>query len=399
MREKLVIYLHTHDYQRPSWAIVNAEGIVRQHAIQDDVRGLAQIGEEKEIIVIIPAEDVLLMTSKLPKMNRSRLRQALPYALEEQLIADVETLHVVIAHDQGNDHLPVAIVAHQKMQQWLALLQAWGIKPDVLIPASLVLPWENGKWSVLIQDTAVIRTGMYQGWGCDKNNFNELFTIALSLAVDIPQQVNVRHDGREKLSLSFITNENILQPEQWIRELAIEAAKVLPINLLQHIYRVKKVKFLQANKVWRVIAYLSAIFIFLLFLYPTVSYVLLKQRLITMDKQMSEIYKKQFPQASSMVAPKQRIEEKLQHLQGQEGKNQFLLLASYVGMAMRYSPNITLKHMDFQNNQLTIELIAETADRFSMVNNFLIQQKLRVKQQNISVVDSHVHATLVVDNK
>ncbi len=111
-KEILIIYLHDDEFAKPSWVIVDPDGKIRQYAIRDDAAGLMQIAYDKQVIVIVPATDVLLTTTILPKMSQSRLQQALPYALEEQLITDVENLHFAIALKQSNDELTVAVVAH-----------------------------------------------------------------------------------------------------------------------------------------------------------------------------------------------------------------------------------------------------------------------------------------------
>ena len=82
MQEKLVIDISAADETRPSWAIVDAHGVVRQSAMHDSTEGLTHIADLKQVIVIVPAIDVLLTVVRLPKMNRTRLLQAIPFALE-----------------------------------------------------------------------------------------------------------------------------------------------------------------------------------------------------------------------------------------------------------------------------------------------------------------------------
>src|SRR5689334_16197691 len=131
MQEKLIIYLNPTDLNLPSWAVVAADGVVRQSAHRDHATGLAHIAEGKEIIAIVPAEDVLLTKIQLPKMNRARLMQAVPFALEDELIADVDTLHFAVGEYEADKELTVAVVAQEKMQQWLGMLSSWQLKADV----------------------------------------------------------------------------------------------------------------------------------------------------------------------------------------------------------------------------------------------------------------------------
>src|SRR3990167_8347364 len=173
MRENLVIYLSQH-YSKPHWFVVN-NGIVRQRALQDDANGLAQIAEDKLVIVIVPAEAVLLTSVNLP---------------------------IVGDHTQGN--VPVAVVSKQKMEEWVTLLKSWGIYADVFVPASLALPFETGKPSVISLDNTIVRMSGCQGFACDLHNLKSL--------------------------LGLTSPDDIRNYE--IDDLAIEVTKNIPVNLL-----------------------------------------------------------------------------------------------------------------------------------------------------------------------
>src|SRR5579862_3516807 len=189
MQEKLIIFLHAHDLIHSSWVRVDASGTVQQHSFHDDPQHLARLAAEKEVIVIVPAEDVLLTTVNLPKMNYSRLIQAVPFALEEHLISDVDKLHFAAGKFDANNLLPIAVVSHEKMKQWLSLLKSWSIQPDVMLPISLVLPWEEHHWTVVINENAVIRTNASQGFACDKANLAELLELALTASEHAPKMM------------------------------------------------------------------------------------------------------------------------------------------------------------------------------------------------------------------
>jgi len=278
MQEKLILYLHNDDLQQPSWAVVDQSGAVRQHAYRDNAEGLASIAENKLVIVIVPAEDVLLTTVKLPKMNRSRLAAALPFALEEQLIAEVETLHFV-AGDYQQESLSVAIVAHAKMRAWLALLANWHIQPDKLIPASLALPNEEGTWHLAITENVIARTGAQQGFGGDINNLTELLDIVSTENKVAPRLIHIRNYSSTEIAIELdlpakIKEEKIARADQIILDFAHAITDAVTLNLLQGPYAVKKNKPLERDKIWRVLVYLAATWIALLFLYPIVSYII-----------------------------------------------------------------------------------------------------------------------------
>ncbi|MEO5561240.1 MAG: type II secretion system protein GspL, partial [Dokdonella sp.] len=79
------------------------------------------LADRGEIVVLVPAEDVLLTEVKLSARNRAQLLQALPYAIEEQLLGSIEEQHFAAAQGSG-DTFGAAVVAKEKMRAWLARL-------------------------------------------------------------------------------------------------------------------------------------------------------------------------------------------------------------------------------------------------------------------------------------
>jgi general secretion pathway protein L len=399
MQEKLIIYIHASSL--PSWVVIDSNSAVQQSVRQGNADELAPIAAGKEVVVIVPGEDVLLISAKLPKMNKSRLVQALPFALEEQLIADVDTLHFVPGEIQADDNLPVAVVSKVKMQEWMDLLQTWNIQADILIPQTMALPMEENAWIIFLHDTDIARLGEHQGFACDINSLNEFLNIALHTEENFPKYISIhnytQHSFHADLKKPVAVKENFYPHEQMYSDMAINVGKFPYINLLHRSYKSKKSKFPEMRKIWHAAAYLAIAFVFLLFLYPTVSYFILKQRVNAVNAQIAAIYKQNFPQSSSIVAPKLRMEEKLQKLNAEVGESKMLVLIGYLGKGMMEVPGINLKRLDFQSNQLTLELTAASSDDFSKFTAFLTRQGLNVKEDSANLVGVRVNAIITVE--
>ena len=104
------------------------------------VRGQGVLSGAVEIVVLVPAEDVLLTEARVPARNRAQLLQALPFAVEDQLLAPVESLHFAAATGEG-DAVGVAVVAKATLRSWLDRLSEAGIRADAILPDSLALPF------------------------------------------------------------------------------------------------------------------------------------------------------------------------------------------------------------------------------------------------------------------
>lgn len=118
------------------------------------------------IVAIVPAEDVLLTQATLSARSRAQLMQALPYAVEEQLLAPVDDLQfAATSADEGP--LGVAIVAKATLRGWLDRLATDGIRPDVLVPESLGLPTQPERAELVLDGArAIARMAPWTAFAC-----------------------------------------------------------------------------------------------------------------------------------------------------------------------------------------------------------------------------------------
>ena len=398
MQEKLVIYIHANDLMHPSWFIIAEDGTVRQTALHDDVTGLAPLSYDKIVIVIVPGEDVLLTQVTVPKMNRSRLLKTIPFALEDELIFDVDTLHFALLDDQVEGALPVAVVTKEKMHSWLALLSELQIAPDQFIPATLTLPFKEGSWTFVIDDLIMVRTSFYHGFVCDVTSADTLIKLAYEKAIVKPVQMDCYQmtDANITLPLPIECSAQPMNEKDKMILLAHQAANQPMLNLLQGAYAVKKQRKASLLGLRNSVMSLAVIWIGLLFAYPIVSYFILKARLDAIDTQIAVIYKRHFPQSTEVVAPKLRLEEKLRRSNEASG-NQLLSLLTQVGGGLTKVSSIKLKRFDYQHNQLILIVTAANSDDFTAFTDYLTQQGLTVKQQNATLTGERIDATLLVE--
>lgn len=401
MQEKLIIYLHAHSPTNPDWLIINEEGVCSGQVTRGEPVELAGYAKNRHVIVIVPAESILLTSVVLPKMNRQCLLKAVPYALEEQLVDDVEKLHFATADFNEQGELAVAIISHASMQQWLDLLREWQVKPDAIVPMTSTIPIEEDTLHVFVDYMAEVRTDIYAGFACDTQNLMSCLNLAFTDENRMPSTICIHNATSEpcadQLRVTAKVLEDFVTPDQLLVTMAQTVTSTPYINLLQGVYATKQSRLPQTQRMLRGIMVLAASWVALLFLYPVVSYFILGGKLSQIDSEIAHIYKLNFPQASSMVAPKIRMEDKLRQLEGQAGENKLLLLLGYAGEGLANATNVKLKRVDYQGGMLTMELSAASSDDFSSFADYLTSAGLNVKQENATLSGSRVNATLQVE--
>jgi len=143
------------------WRRTEAGGNVRRGA----QRGLEGLASADEIVVWTPAAETLLLRARLPTRSAAKIAQALPFALEDQLIDPPEKLHFAFTRE-ADGALAVAVTRRERMEGWLAALAAAGLAPTRLAPVTLSLPLSDRAWTLAFSDgEMVLRCGLLAGFG------------------------------------------------------------------------------------------------------------------------------------------------------------------------------------------------------------------------------------------
>ncbi|MGI9222235.1 MAG: type II secretion system protein GspL [Woeseiaceae bacterium] len=156
MADYLVIRLGNNPQESAHWIAVDGNGTRRSPPVTGPLAEAAKDVGDKAVIVLVPAETVLTTSVDLPIKSGARLRSALPFALEDQLADDVENLHFAAGKRGDNGLLPVAVVAHGQMRDWMETLMSAGISPAQIIPENHGLAKIPGTMSLLVAEDYVM---------------------------------------------------------------------------------------------------------------------------------------------------------------------------------------------------------------------------------------------------
>jgi len=156
MAEFLVIRLGVDPEQAANWITVDSNGTRTGAPVTGALADAAGDIGDRSVIVLIPATTALTTTANIPIKGGSRLLAALPFALEEQLADDIDDLHFAAGPRRASGLVPVAVVAHEQMSEWLARLDAAGLPAARIVPENYGLARIPGTMSLLSADDQII---------------------------------------------------------------------------------------------------------------------------------------------------------------------------------------------------------------------------------------------------
>src|SRR5215470_14492170 len=157
MAETLLLRLPRTPGQNASWLIVDARGTPVGPPQGGPLTLAAPRVAGRRVTVLVPGGDVLLAEPEVPARAGAKLPQLVPYALEEHLADDIDSLHFALGkRAPDSPRAPVAVVGRARLDDWLGTLRAAGVEPDVLYGDSDLLPENPGQAVALLDEDSVI---------------------------------------------------------------------------------------------------------------------------------------------------------------------------------------------------------------------------------------------------
>jgi len=156
MAEIVVIRLGRDPNLSVEWIVADDNGTQRSQPMRGGLSEAAMAVQSRPVIVLLPATEAVTTTVDLPIRGGGRLNAALPYALEEQVAVDVDTMHFAAGDRRESGLRPVAAVSRVQLDDWLEQLDDVGIQPWKMIPEDYGLARIPGTMSVLVDDDDIL---------------------------------------------------------------------------------------------------------------------------------------------------------------------------------------------------------------------------------------------------
>ena len=331
--------------------------------------------EDTEITCVFSGLDALLLNATMPTRNLQKVRQALPYLFEEQLIDDAETLHFAIGTFTA-DQLHVAVIAKNRLQEWLDALAETGLQVDQALIDTQLLNYQQNRWVIWCDEhTALVRTDPNTAFACDRDQLLTLLNALPEAAGEITheQSLHIFHNGELDIfpfSSHFpdraITAQTAPVRFQFLtehfsnQENTGKQKSTAPINLLQGEFARKKNNNLQ--KKWAAIAASIALLLVVgssaLLWYKNTQ---LGNQYTQLQQEMASLYKSAFPNSTRVVDPKVQMKVQLKKLQGSvSGADDIFKYLALLAQTTSKNSAIEIQQIRYQKNSMELKFETES---------------------------------------
>lgn len=359
-------------------------------------------------VILVPGERVTLVGAGVPTRNRARMLQALPYALEERLADDVETLHFAPGAVQDRGSVAAAVVARRDMEQWLRALDDAGLQPQAVSPDSLGVPFEDGTWSVLCEPgRCLVRTGAQSGWAAEPDNLDVLLSSAVACSAGAPECIRVLvAPGAAEPELPRVYARADGHPVP----IALEAAPHSPLALLAGGWEAPRaIDLLQGSqrrrsaaggewKRWRTAAAVAVLLVGAEIGFTAFQAQQLAAESRRLGERITAVYQEAFPEARRVVNARVQMQQGLDALRAGSGVQRAGLLALLERVAPLLSAHsgVSLTGLRYRDRRLELDLTAPDFQSLDRLRQRLAESSLAAELASASSADAGVYGRLTV---
>lgn len=314
------------------------------------------------LIVWTPGAETLLTTAHLPTRVRAKILQALPYALEDQLLGEPDSMQFAY-RPLTDGHLAVAVTARERLRVWQEQLQAAGLRPVALAPITLALEPAAGAWvAAFIGDELVVRAGTYAGFTAVTAGDAPPALLAAAL-----KEAQVRGDAPP--ALRVYAGARAFAADAWSQALGIEVTRS-DDNFWTHVEPQPALNLVQTAvgggdgthpllARLRPAAIMFALWMLGSFIFTTIEWWQLSRTAKAQRTEMTQIFRNAFPEAKAIVDPALQMQRNVADLQarsGQAGPGELLVLLTQVGPALTDARGAELQGIQYGDRALTLDV-------------------------------------------
>ncbi len=390
----LQIYLRDDNpADNPALAGRSAEWVLREprgRILSSGNNSFAEMPSADRVDVVVPASRVLFTRVSLPPANAAKTRQLLPFAIEDKLLANPESIHAVAGTREQNGETPVAVVDKSWVNQVMARLLEAKISPQSLVPETTLPPFPADGWSMVWDGASgFVRTGEMSGLSLDSGD-GDGPPLGLTLALD---EARAKNAAPKKIILLSPDNGHLTNFIGWTETLGVPVVAGGAWSNAHANPQTSGINFLQgdfassgnmsgalrlAKPLWIVAALIAALHIGA----TVVDWALLKQQKSALQSGMTERFKKTFPDTKVIVDAPLQMSRNLADLRraaGQTDSSDFLPLLATYSNVITATAGARTTGMQYEKARLQIDVALPDAAAAESLRRQLEAAKLTVK--------------------
>ncbi len=338
----------------------------------------------RQVWLIADARDVALITAPVPPLSGKRLKQALPNVIEEYVLQDPARCLIVPGPVLSDGQRVIGVIDAHWVDAVLAAFKTAGIRVEALWPGQLVLPWEEGKWTVLVSDdNLTVRTGEWAGtgWAAGESESAHRETASALLSGKLmgppPPRVNVwlgQQEWRSPMKVAAIPSDTRLDFT------SVPPIRNAPLDLLAARNAGLKTMLSRIDwRLWKGVGVLAGAVLAALVVGINLQWLQMRAEASGLQDAIRARFHDAFPNAA-MVDPVLQMRRNINDLRlksGRPGPDDFVPLLARFAQAVGERGPGTIEALEFREGTMKIRFVDEVGTNDTM-REALVQDAARL---------------------
>jgi general secretion pathway protein L len=414
--DALVIRLPAHTSNPAEWVRVSVSDGRAGEVVQGQLDMAAEIADSCRVILLVPSNQVLRVKTQIPLTGATRIRQSLPFALEEQLAGDIEAQHFACSGKDSEGYVSVAVVESARLSGWLDQLREHQLVPLAVYADSDALPTAPATMTVLLDhDQAIIRSASGELTIVDESSVqpalellldqqleqleNDISVAPINLLVYCDSQTHQRYQELWDRLRMRVQDIDILQTDSGaLPLLATRIASKGGVNLLQGSFA-PKTEFPLRWQQWRVAAMLLAGVLLLSFIVKGAEFFQLSRANTALNSAASQILEKTFPAAIGAPDPWTELRTRLGSSEPSSAASNtmFVDVLQVLSKAFTQTSGIQMESMSFRSGELSLQLTAPDVASLDQLRQLISDsRRFSAEIQSANPADNVVKGSMLI---
>lgn len=308
---------------------------------------IAGLPKNTDCELVLHPLDVVILDIHPPRLSGSKLAKALPSLVEERLIGDVDSIHVVATPRAPGGTAVAAAVDRALLRRTLDLFERLKRRVLSVVPAPFALSYDASRWRVRIADGAgSVRTGTESG-----ASFESRDEIPVELELLVKQAV---------VEPSVIEVDGDCDTGAWSEALGVAVKQVAPethappvsLDLLQYQFAVGLTDWSR----WRMSAVLAIVLLAVMLTGLNLHAWKLRGEEIVLRERMASIAQEVIPGVSVVLDPMAQVRQRVDQLRSGAGINSAEFLSIALDLAGIVDSD-SVQRFEYRNKVLNIDFV------------------------------------------
>ena len=398
-----IIRLNHNNKNRCEYVIANEKGEIKDSIKHGNLNDISDQEKNNTVIIMLPGEEILSKSLILPIKSYAKLKQAIPFALEDDIASDIDDCHFAFEKSEIDESIIVNVIGRKLFKNYLNQLKEINISPSFVVSENSCIYKTEDTINLIIEDAkAHGRCGYKEPYTLDimdlsniikaleSNNNIKHLQISLSKNNDsIVKQISELADTYKSVDTKILSKGAF---QEFIKNYFVQDH----INLLQGDFK-PKIKFEKVLKPWRKS---TALAIFLL-LSLLINNVLTTNKLVNYEANLSAYflneYKYFYSNARNVDDPIRIVNSIKNGAQLNMNNSIFLNGLDIISESVAKESNVQLSSLSFTDNRFNLRVLTSTLTSLdSLITNINTNSSLNAIIQTTNQSDNKVESRIEI---